>query len=135
MFFYGLELTQVEVGVELDCDQSTAKRRRDRCLKQLVKDLHTKIFQVENLSVELLDSILDRLKLIYEDLYAELLLTIFELIVDDVNSVESSIADLFIDRIERQWQFNFKPTQMGLAKATAFITLRSPQVSQVAISS
>ncbi|WP_309741120.1 hypothetical protein [Chamaesiphon sp. OTE_20_metabat_361] len=136
MFFYGLELTQVEVGVELDCDQSTAKRRRDRCLRQLATDLHCKTFRDEDLSVELLNSIIDRLKLIYEDLYAELLLAIFKLIVDDdVNSIKSSIADLFIERIERQWQFNFKPTQMGLTKATAFITLRSPQFSQVAISS
>ncbi len=135
MFFYGLELTQVEVGVELECDPATAKRRRDRCLKQLAKDLHTKIFQTEDLSLELLDSILDRLKLICDDLYAELLLEIFELIVADSNSISSSITELFIERIERQWQFKFKPAQMGLAKATAFVRLRSPQVSQVAISS
>jgi hypothetical protein len=142
MFFYGLELTQIEVSVEIDCDPSTAKRRRDRCLKQLAKDLHAKIFQTEDLSIELLDSILDRLKLIYEDLYAELLLAIFELIVADVNSItsgtsklnESRIADLFIERIERQWQFNFKPAQMGVVKATAFVMLRYPQFSQVAIS-
>lgn len=135
MFFYGLELTQIEVGVELDCNQSTAKRRRDRCLKQLAKDLHAKIFQTEDLSIELLDSILDRLKLICDELYAELLLAIFDLIVTDVNSNESSIADLFIERIERQWQFNFKPIQMGLAKATAFVGVRSAQVSETAISS
>jgi DNA-directed RNA polymerase specialized sigma24 family protein len=73
LLFYGLELTQIEVGVELDCDPSTAKRRRDRCLKQLAKDLHTKIFQTEDLSIlqrrgyanELLDPMLDRLKLIH----------------------------------------------------------------------
>ncbi len=143
MFFYGLELTQAEVGVELNCHQTTAKNRHDRCLKQLAKDLHAKIFQTQDLSIELLDTILDRLKLIYEDLYAELLLAIFELIVADPNSITSgtaklnasSIVDLFIGRIERQWQFNFKPAQMGLTKATAFVRLRSPQVSQVAISS
>ena len=133
MFFYGLELTQQEAGIELDCNTTTAKRRHDRCLKQLATDLHTKIFPTADLSIELLESIIDRLKLIYEQLYAELLLAIFELIDNDVNSIESSIADLFIERIERQWQFNFKPTQMGLAKATAFVTLRSSQVSQSAI--
>ncbi len=135
MLFYGLALTQVEVGAELDCDPSTAKRRRDRCLRQLATDLYGKIFRDENLSIELLDSIIDRLKQICEDLYAELLLAMFELIVDDVNSVESSIADLFVKRIERQWQFNFKPAQMGLTKAVAFVMLRSPQVSQVEVSS
>jgi hypothetical protein len=134
MFFYGLELTQVEVGVELDCDPVTAKRRRDRCLKQLAKDLHAKIFQTEDLSIELLDSILDRLKLICDDLYAELLLEIFDLIVTDLNLIESNIGDLFIDQIQRQWQFNFKPAQMGLTKAAAFVGLRSPQASKTAIS-
>lgn len=127
MFFFGLELTQVEVGVELDCHQTTAKRGRDRCLKQLAKHLHAKIFQTTDLSSELLDSILDRLKLACNDLYAELLLKTLDLIVADPNSNESNIADLFIDRIQQQWQFNFKPAQVGLTKATAFVALSSSE--------
>jgi DNA-directed RNA polymerase specialized sigma24 family protein len=129
MFFYGLELTQLEVGIELDCNQTTAKRRHDRCLKQLARDLHANTFQTEHLSSELLDSIVDRLKIIYEDIYAELLLAIFDLIIADPNSIASNIVDLFVDRIEQQWQFKFKPAQMGLTKSTAFVRLRSPQVS------
>jgi hypothetical protein len=125
MFFYGLELTQVEVGVELDCDPATAKRRRDRCMKQLVKDLHANIFENEQLSIELLDSIIDRLKLIYEDIYAELLLEILDPIIADLN-----ITDLFITRTQARWQFSFKPVQMGLKKATTFVELRSRRVSQ-----
>ena len=73
MFFYGLELTQQEVGIELDCNTTTAKRRHDRCLKQLATDLHANIFVNEQLSIELLDSLVARLKLICGDLYAELL--------------------------------------------------------------
>jgi hypothetical protein len=171
MFFSGLELTQVEVGVELGCDPATAKRRRDRCLKQLAKDLHAKIFQTTDLSIELLDTILDPLKLVCNDLYVELLEKILALIAKDLhpkifqtidlsielldtildplklvcndlyvellekilalivanlNSIESNIVDLFIDQIQRQWQFNFKPAQMGLAKAIAFVRLRYP---------
>jgi hypothetical protein len=132
MFFYGLELTQVEVGIEVECDQSTAKRRRDRCLKQLAKDLHAKIAQTETLSVELLDAIIDRLELTYKDIYAELLLAIFELITSDS---ESNITPIFINRIESKWQFKFKPAQMGLTKASAFTKLRSSQVNRVAVSS
>ena len=142
MFFYGLELTQQEVGIELDVNTTTAKRRHDRCLKQLATDLHANIFVNEQLSSELLDSIVARLKLICGDLYAELLLEIFDLIFTDLNSItsdtaklnESNITDLFLRQIEQQWQFNFKPAQMGLAKATAFVGLRSSQTSQVAIS-
>ena len=142
MFFYGLELTQQEVGIELDVNTTTAKRRHDRCLKQLATDLHANNFVNEQLSSELLDSIVARLKLICGDLYAELLLEIFDLIFTDLNSItsdtaklnESNITDLFLRQIEQQWQFNFKPAQMGLAKATAFVGLRSSQTSQVAIS-
>ena len=50
MFFYGLELTQQEVGIELDVNTTTAKRRHDRCLKQLATDLHANIFVNEQLS-------------------------------------------------------------------------------------
>jgi hypothetical protein len=142
MFFYGLELTQQEAGIELDVNTTTAKRRHDRCLKQLATDLHANIFVNEQLSIELLDSIVARLKLICGDLYAELLLEVFDLIVTDLHSITSgtaklnelNVTDLFIRRIEQQWQFNFKPTQMGLAKATVFVGLRSSQTSQVAIS-
>lgn len=142
MFFYGLELTQQEAGIELDVNTTTAKRRHDRCLKQLATDLHANIFVNEQLSIELLDSIVARLKLICGDLYAELLLEILDLIVTDLHSITSgtaklnelNVTDLFIRRIEQQWQFNFKPTQMGLAKATVFVGLRSSQTSQVAIS-
>ena len=142
MFFYGLELTQKEVGIELDVNTTTAKHRHDRCLRKLATDLHANNFVNEQLSIELLDSIVARLKLICGDLYAELLLEIFDLIVTDLNSItsdpaklnESNVTDLFIERIEQQWQFSFKPAQMGLAKATVFVGLRSAQTSQVAIS-
>jgi DNA-directed RNA polymerase specialized sigma24 family protein len=135
MLFYGLELTQSEVGIELDCSQTTAKHRHDRCLKQLAKDLHVKIFDDENLSIELLDAIIDRLKLICEDIYAEILLAIFDAIVTDLDAItsgtaklnESTIVELFIDRIHHCWQFKFKPAQMGLTKATAFVRLRNRQ--------
>ena len=123
MLFYGLEFTQSEVGIELDCSQTTAKHRHDRCLKQLAKDLHIKIFEDENLSIELLDAIIDRLKLICEDIYAEILLAI----LTDLNAIESKIVELFIDRIQHHWQFKFKPAQMGLTKATAFVRLRNRQ--------
>jgi DNA-directed RNA polymerase specialized sigma24 family protein len=127
MFFYGLELTQIEVGIELDCNQSTAKRRRDRCLERSVKDLSTKIWETSDLSLELLNAILDRVELVYEDLYAELLLAIFELIVAESSSIASklNVAAVFIDRLERKWQFKFKPDRGGLTKARAFVALRS----------
>jgi Sigma-70, region 4 len=119
MLFYGLELTQSEVGIELNCSQTTAKHRHDRCLKQLAKDLHIKIFDDENLLIELLDTIIDRLELICEDIYAEILLAI----LTDLNVIESKIVELFIERIHHRWQFKFKPAQMGLTKATTFVRL------------
>lgn len=49
---YGLQLNQTKVGVELDCNQTTTKRRRDRCLKELAVDLHTKTFPDGDLSID-----------------------------------------------------------------------------------
>jgi hypothetical protein len=135
MFFYGLGLTQQEVGIELDCNQATAKRRHDRCLKQIAQDLHANILTAEQLSIEQLDSIIDRLKLIYEDIYAELLLTIFDLIVADIRSIDSQIASLFVQQIQTRWQFQFKPLQKGSHKATSFVELRSHQISRSVIAS
>jgi hypothetical protein len=128
MFFYGLELTEEEVGIELDCNQTTAKRRHDRCLKQLAKDLHGKIFEDENLSIELLDPIIDRLKLMCEDIYIEILLAIVDAITSGTAKLnESNIIEVFIDRLHHRWQFQFKPAQMGLTKATTFVRLRDRQ--------
>jgi RNA polymerase sigma factor (sigma-70 family) len=135
MLFYGLDLTQSEVGIELNCNQTTAKHRHDRCLKQLAKDLHVKIFDDQNLSIELLDAMIDRLKLICEDIYAEILLAVVDAIITDLDPItsgtaklnESKIVELFIDRIHHRWQFKFKPTQMGLTKATTFVRLRDRQ--------
>ncbi len=137
MFFYGLELTQQEVGIELDVNTTTAKRRHDRCLKQMATDLHANSFGDEQLSIELLNSIIDRLKLICDDIYAELLLEIFDLIIANLGLISSgtvkmnelNTAELFIDKIQNQWQFSFKPAQRGLVKATDFVVLRSDRVS------
>jgi hypothetical protein len=131
MFFYGLELTQQEVGIELDCHQTTAKHRRDRCLKQLAKDLHAKIFRDEDLSIELLDVIVDALATIYEDIYPELLLEILALKIADVKIIELSISELFIDCLQQRWEFNFKPAQMGLTKATTFISCRATDIHRL----
>jgi DNA-directed RNA polymerase specialized sigma24 family protein len=127
MFFYGLDLTQQEVGIELDCHQTTAKHRRDRCFKQLAKDLHAKIFRDEDLSIELLDVIIDALATIYEDIYPELLLEILALAIADVKILEPSIIELFIDCLQQRWEFNFKPSQMGLIKATNFVSCRATE--------
>lgn len=127
MFFYGLDLTQQEVGIELDCHQTTAKHRRDRCFTQLAKDLHAKIFRDEDLSIELLDVIVDALATIYEDIYPELLLEILALAIADVKIIEPSPIELFIDYLQQRWEFNFKPAQMGLTKATTFASCRATE--------
>jgi hypothetical protein len=121
MFLYGLQLTQTETGAELDCNQTTAKHRHDRCLKQLAVDLYTKTFPEGNLSIEYLDVIIDALKTIYEDIYPELLLDIFGMITGSTaKPPESMIVELFIDRVQDRWQFMFKPAQKGLTKAITF---------------
>jgi hypothetical protein len=131
MFFYGLELTQEEVGIELDCNQTTAKRRHDRCFKQLAKDLHAKIFRDEDLSIELLDVIVDALATIHEDIYPELLVEILALTIADVKIIEPCIIELFIDCLQQRWEFNFKPAQMGLTKATTFVSCRSTDIHRL----
>jgi hypothetical protein len=97
-------------------------------LKQLAKDLHAEIFRSENLSIERLASIIDALETIYEDIYPELLLEILTIISSDVNAIELSFLDTLSKRfhqlVQQRWEFNFKPGQMGLTKATTFVKLR-----------
>jgi hypothetical protein len=43
LLFYGLKFTQDNVALQFDCDQATAKRRRDRILATLARQIHLRI--------------------------------------------------------------------------------------------
>lgn len=72
------------------------------------------------LSIEQLNSIVDGLETIFEDVYPELLLEILRLTNSDLSAIEY----LFIDCLQQRWKFNFKPAQMGLTKTINFVKLR-----------
>ena len=126
MFFYGLQMTRIEVGIELDCEPYPAYYRHLRCLQGFAKELHTQDFPNEELSSERLNSIVNELKVFYEGIYVGLL----DEIVKDVKILSTNLATiitLFIDRVEQRWQFKFKPNQNALIKTINFVKSRLSQ--------
>ena len=68
-------------------------------------------------------SIIGELKEVYEDHYPELLVGIL-VDVAKSNALEQ-VSQVFIDRIQADWQFEFDVEGRGLAKAKAFVESRS----------
>jgi RNA polymerase sigma factor (sigma-70 family) len=123
MLVYGLELNQTEAGIELGVKQTTIGRQTKRAIAKLARELdldRTPIESKPDLSAEILAKYINYLTWICEDYYPTLLADILaEIITKD--RVESSIVNVFGDRIETQWQFKFKPDGIGLTKVAAFI--------------
>ena len=121
---YGLGLTQTEAGRELDCHQSTIGRQHDREIARLAKEFYLsdrKLPPATQLSVEILDEYIKYIQPLCEDYYAELALDLWAEVSASVTTASPSIVERFIDRVETQWQFKFKPQGMGLGKVEAFV--------------
>lgn len=132
LFRYGLNLTQVEVGKELDCNQTTIGRKHDRRLAKLATEFYLsyhKLLPNTQISIEILAANINYIKSLCEDYYAELVIDTLTVILDSAPT-GSSIFEQFVDRIETQWQFKFKPNGQGLSKAEAFVRQRSISRSQ-----
>ncbi len=141
----GLRLKQTEVAQELDTAQHTISKQRKREIARLGKELY---FRYENipsttqLSAEIQHEYIRYIEPICEDYYAELAMDILAEVT--TNTAESSIVDSlsllqrqtlrerdatrterlrqrFIDRIEADWQFQFKPEGAGFDRVYTFI--------------
>jgi hypothetical protein len=124
---HGLKLKQEEAMVEVNLvEQYKVSREQDRLLAILAKELHAidphKPSQ-QKLSHDLVKDYRNYLKSICEDYYPELLRDILTEIVKSASN-DSNIEHLFIDRIETQWQFKFKPDGVGALKAAEFVQRR-----------
>jgi hypothetical protein len=126
LFRYGLGLTQSEIGIELDCNQSTSGRQHDRTIAKLAKELY---LSYENkpsttqLSIETLDEYIEYLKLVCEDYYTDLVMNILTETIQ--TSRQASIVEQFVEQLETNWQFRFKPDCGGLNKVYTFVQRRS----------
>jgi hypothetical protein len=126
LFRYGLGLTQGEIGIELDCNQSTIGRQHDRTIAKLAKELYLSYEQkpsTTQLSIEILDEYIEYLKLVCEDYYTDLVMNILTETIRTPS--QSSIVEEFVARLETNWQFRFKPDCAGLNKVYTFIQRRS----------
>jgi hypothetical protein len=132
LLLYGLDLTQVEAGRELDCNQSTIGRKHDRRLAKLATEFYLgyhNLLPTTQITIEILAANIKYIKSLCEDYYAELVINILTVMLDRP-MLESSIFEQFVDRIETQWQFKFKPDGKGLSKVEAFVHQRSISRSQ-----
>jgi hypothetical protein len=126
MFFYGLDMTQTEVGIEFDRTRFFARNHHNSCLTDLAKKLYAQDYPGKKLSSEDLNSIINDLKIVCEDIYVELLEAIVKIVKVLSTDLATTIA-LFIDRVEQRWQFKFQPNQNGLIKGIDFVKSRLSQ--------
>lgn len=66
---YGLNLTQADAGVDLNINQATVMRRRDRILAELAKHLHQELLPSQNLIIEEIVPYIDYVTLICKEYY------------------------------------------------------------------
>jgi hypothetical protein len=123
---YGLRLTQVEAGIELDCNQTTIGRKHDRQIAKLAQAFYLsyhKLPATAQISIEIVDEYGKYIKSLCEDYYAELAIDLLTAVIETTQ--KSSVVEGFIDRVETQWQFRFKPGGAGLSRVEAFVKHRS----------
>jgi hypothetical protein len=123
---YGLRLTQVEAGIELDCNQTTIGRSHDRQIAKLAQDFYLsyhKLPATAQISIEILDEYGKYIKSLCEDYYAELAINLLTAVIE--TTPKSSVVEVFIALVETQWQFRFKPGGAGLSRVEAFVKHRS----------
>jgi RNA polymerase sigma factor (sigma-70 family) len=139
MLIYGLELKQTEAGSELDLNQATIGRQAKRSIAKLAQAFYLDRTPIESerdawvapmagepsrgdsaLSVEVLAKYIDYLTWICEDYYPTLLTTMLTEILAD-SQIAASTVDIFVDRVETQWQFKFKPGGIGSTKIDTFV--------------
>lgn len=124
----GLELTQTELGVELGCHQTTIKHKRDRIVAKLAAQLHQELLPQQKLTTNQLQIYIEHITFICTDYYPELLNKILTAILTNIDKKNyrsiTSIAALFIIKIQTQWQFQFRSGQKGITKAHTFVRIR-----------
>jgi hypothetical protein len=123
---YGLRLTQVEAGLELDCNQSTIGRKHDRQIAKLAQEFYLgyhKLPATTQISIDMLDEYGKYIESLCEDYYAELAMDLLTSVIE--TTPRSNVIEGFIELVETQWQFRLKPGGAGLRRIDAFVRERS----------
>jgi RNA polymerase sigma factor (sigma-70 family) len=139
LLIYGLELNQEDTGIELSLNQTTIGRQTKRSIAKLAQAFYLDRAPTQSerdacvapmagepsrgdsaLSVEVLAQYVDYLTWICEDYYPTLLTTMLTEILAD-RQIAANIVDVFVERIETQWQFKFKPGGIGSTKLAALV--------------
>ena len=118
----GLDLTQIEVGAELERGFTVVGKRRSREIARLAQELwirHQHQQPAQQISAETLNEYINYIEPLCQDYYTELAI---DLLAEAIASTTAaSIVEAFIDRIETRWQFKFKPEGGGVSKVAAFV--------------
>lgn len=124
---YGLGLTQADIGKELNCNQTTVSRQRDRYIATLAKEFYLGYHNLPattEIAIDMLDAYIYYIKTLCEDYYAELAIDLLAEVTKSETTASIRLAG-FVDLIEARWQFKFKPNGCGLKKVDAFVIARS----------
>jgi hypothetical protein len=127
---YGLRLTQVEAGIELDCNQTTIGRKHDRQIAKLAQEFYLgyhKLPATTQISIEILDRYGKYIESLCEDYYAELAIDLLKSVIE--TTPRSSVVERFIELVETQWQFRFKSGSAGLSRMDTFVRERLKLIS------
>ncbi len=122
---YGLRLTQDEAGLELDCHQTTIGHRHDRQIAKLAQEFYLsyhKLPATTQISIEMLDGYGKYIESQCEVYYVELAIDLLTSVI--ATTPKSSVVAGFIDLVETQWQFRFKPGGAGLSRIDTFVQAR-----------
>jgi hypothetical protein len=116
MFFYGLNLTQVEAGTELKFDPTTALKRRKKILAALAQDIYLAVSENSPppLSSERLDLIITQAIAFCQQYYPDLLREISQ-------QLDSKDPQLLIDLVCSRWQIQLQSTGAAIVKLTKII--------------
>ena len=115
MLFYGLNLTQKETGIELNCHQTTAMHRRNRVMATLAQNIYLQISgKSPPLASEHLTLIVTQTIAFCRQYYPDLLTEISQ-------QLDSKDPQLLIDLVCSRWQIQLQPTGAAIGKLTEII--------------
>jgi hypothetical protein len=124
MLFYGLNLTQRETGIELNCNQTTAMRRREGILATLAQNIYLQMSEKSPppLSSEHLDLIVTQTIAYCQQYYPDLLIEISQQIErKDPQLLIDSPLETLRERVCSRWQIHFQPTGAAIVELTKII--------------
>jgi hypothetical protein len=123
MLFYGLNLTQAETGIELNCHQITAMYRSNRVMATLAQNIYLQISgKSPPLASEHLALIVTQTITFCQHYYPDLLTEIMQQVEgEDRQFLIDSPLEMLCKRVCSRWQIQLQPTGAAIGKLTEII--------------